>query len=169
MSTKSKAVYIEEKIVEHSYLSDYNQLLEVMQSMMQHCSNYRTEAFNQASLLRTIANRKAYFDVLRERAADLKKQPKVSVKQLEFIYNAANAAIDNKVCDWIWSQAAEMYDNFINMTAQATSNDSAAITMFKTADEILAKAYEYQRGLTDEQQTKDDMIKSLDFMFNSTF
>lgn len=163
--TKSKAIYKEEKTIENFYLSDYNQLLEVMQNMMQHCSSYRSEIFNQSALLSTIARRKAYFDHLRNKAAEARKSGDFNT--LKYVLNCANNSIDNKVCDLVWTQAAKMYDNFVMLTAQETSNDEGAVSMYKTSDEILADAVAYYAK--DQQAKNEELIKMADFMFSSTF
>lgn len=165
MASKSKAVVNEEKKINSEYYNDYQQLLNVLQNMMQHCINTRSEIFAQAQFLRVIASRKCYFDYLRQQAAEVRKSG--DTNRLQYIVNSANNAIDNKVCDYIWQEAAEMYDNFVNLNAEQEINETNARLSFKTSDEILSECMKYYSE--SKEQKNAELVKTIDFLFDSTF
>lgn len=162
--SKSKATITEEKKVENDYYNDYSELLNVLQSMMQHCSNPRSEIFAQAQFLGVIARRKAYFDYLRQQVAEASKTG--DTNKLSFLINNVSNAIDNKVCDFIWQEAADMYNNFINLTAEQEINETNARISFKTAEEIMQEAQKYY---TESKEQKNlELVKQLNFLLDST-
>lgn len=161
--SKSKAHVVEEKKIKNEYYNDYNTLLDVMQSMMQHCSNNRSECFAQAQFLSIIARRKAYFDNIRQQVAEANKIG--DTKKLEYLITVIDNSLDNKVCDFIWQEAADMYDNFIQMTAEEETNERNAATTFKTADEILHEAQRYY--IESREQKNLELVKQLNFLLNS--
>lgn len=160
---KSKAYVTEEKKVESAYYNDYNDLLNVLQSMMQHCSNPRSEIFAQAQFLGIIARRKAYFDYLRQQVAEASKIG--DTNKLNFLVNNVSNAVDNKVCDFIWQEAADMYNNFINLTAEQEINETNARISFKTAEEILQEAQKYYTE--SKEQRNLELVKQLNFLLDS--
>lgn len=160
---KNKSVVTEEKKVENDYYNDYNELLNIMQSMMQHCSNTRSEIFAQAQFLGVIARRKAYFDYLRQQVSEASKLG--DTNKLSFLINNVSNAIDNKVCDHIWQEAADMYNNFINLNAEQEINEANARITFKTAEEILQEAQKYY---TESKEQKNlELVKQLNFLLDS--
>lgn len=163
--SKSKSVYTsEEKKIQNDYYNDYNELLNIMQKMMQHCSNTRSEIYNQAQLLRSIASRKAYFDYLRQQISEAGKNG--DTNKLQYLVNTVSNAIDNKVCDFIWQEAADMYDNFINMNAEQEVNETNARLSFKTSDEILKECQKYY--VESKEQKNLELVKQLNFLVDST-
>lgn len=161
--SKSKTTITEEKKVENDYYNDYSELLNVLQSMMQHCSNPRSEIFAQAQFLGVIARRKAYFDYLRQQVAEASKSG--DTNKLSFLINNVSNAIDNKVCDFIWQEAADMYNNFINLTAEQEINETNARISFKTAEEIMQEAQKYY---TESKEQKNlELVKQLNFLLDS--
>lgn len=161
---KSKSVIAtEEKKIDNDYYNDYNELLSIMQKMMQHCSNTRSEIYAQGQLLRFIASRKAYFDYLRQQVSEAGKAG--DTKKLEYLLNSVSNAIDNKVCDFIWQEAADMYDNFVNMNAEQEVNETNARLSFKTSDEILQECQKYYTE--SKEQKNNELVKQLNFLMNS--
>lgn len=160
---KSKAVVTEEKKIENEYFNDYYDLLNIMQSMMQHCTNTRSEIYAQAQFLSIIARRKAYFDYLRQQVAEASKVG--DTNKLSFLINNVSNAIDNKVCDHIWQDAADMYNNFINLNAEQDVNETNARLSFKTAEEILQEAYKYYTE--SKEQRNLELVKQLNFLLDS--
>lgn len=162
--SKSKAVTNpEEKKVENDYYNDYMDLLGVMQNMMQHCSNTRSEIFAQAQFLRIIASRKSYFDYIRQQVSEANKNG--DTDKLKYLLNSVSNAIDNKVCDYIWKDAADMYDNFVNMNAEQEINETNARITFKTSDEILQECQKYY--VESKEQKNLELVKQINFLMNS--
>lgn len=162
--SKSKSVYAtEEKKIENDYYNDYNELLNIFQKMMQHCSNIRSEIYAQAQFLRVIASRKAYFDYIRQQVSEATRAG--DTKKLEYLVNTVSNSIDNKVCDYIWQEAADMYDNFVNSNAEQEVNEINARITFKTADEILQECQKYY--IESKEQRNLELVKQLNFLMNS--
>lgn len=162
--SKSKAVITEETKVENDYYNDYNELLNVLQKMMQHCSNSRSEVYAQAQFLGVIARRKAYFDYIRQQVAVASKEG--DTNKLSYLVNTVSNSVDNKVCDYIWQEACDMYNNFINLTAEQDNNETNARLTFKTGEEILQEAERYY--IESKEQKNLELIKQLNFLLNSS-
>lgn len=163
MSNKSKAYVIEEKKINNEYYKDYMDLLNVLQNMMQHKTNVRSEIYAQGQFLRVIASRKAYFDNLRQQVSEASKAG--DTNKLEFLANYLPENLDNKVCDFIWQEAADMYDNFVNMNAEQEINETNARISFKTSDEILKECQRYY--IESKEQRNAELVKQLNFIMDS--
>lgn len=163
--SKSKSLHEQQNTkINNEYLNDYNDLLNVLQNMMQHCINTRSEIFAQAQFLRVIASRKCYFDNLRDQVADAAKSG--DTNKLSFLVNIVNNSLDNKVCDLIWQQAADMYDSFVNLNAEQEINEDNARISFKTSDEILSECRKYYTE--SKEQKNAELVKTLQFMLNES-
>lgn len=163
MSRTKSVTNVEEKKIENDYYNDYNELLSVLQKMMQHCSNTRSEIYAQAQFLRVIGSRKAYFDYLRQQIAEASKAG--DTRKLQYLVNSVSNAIDNKVCDYIWQEAADMYDSFVNLNAEQEVNEDNARLSFKTSDEILQECQKYY--VESKEQKNLELVKQLNFLINS--
>lgn len=163
MSKSKSVVATEEKKIDNEYFNDYMDLQEILQRMMQHATNTRTEIFAQGQFLRVIASRKAYFDYLRQQVAEASKAG--DTRKLEYLINSVSNAVDNKVCDFVWQSFAEMYDNFVNMNAEQEVNETNARLSFKTSDEILQECQKYY--VESKEQKNLELVKQLNFLMDS--
>ncbi len=159
----NKSVVIEEpKLVSDDYMNSVSDVINCVQSLMQSTSNQRAMIFLSAKFLNIFAQQKSYLDYLKDKARDaIKHKDRYGVNKIK---TQIENSIDCVAFDHYWKDFAQMYDNYIKMVAQDSTNEDAIYGQYRTSEEILESARNYY--ITLDEQEFDAQTSALEFMIN---
>lgn len=159
--TKSKAIVAEKKDFNPELTNCLISILDELRRFKEYCLSDVAGAFVVSHFIRVFAQQKNYLDNLRQEAAEaIKTRDSQAIERASY---RLDNAIDNRSFDYVWSEAANMYDSIISAVIGDQSSDKL-IGSFKTADEILKDCRNYSQQ--QKEQQLNDKIKTLQALLN---